>query len=671
MAATEEPPPARGPKAVERALGTLLTLVALCWALDLPQRLNAGLDWLHANGAAQFLRPNFFALGLFTEQFLAAVLALALPLAYLTTSARRRAGGRAAWFDIACAVVGGLAAAYVAWRYPALQAELVYRPPLGIALGAVLIVLVIEGVRRTCGTALFVIILVFIALALFGKYLPGAFAARPVQWERLAVYLAFDTNAMIGAPLHVAAEVVIVFIFMGQIIQRGGGGQFFADLALALAGNARGGAGKIAVFGSMLFGTISGSAVANVASIGAITIPLMKRSGFQPHVAAATEALASTGGQLMPPVMGAAAFLMAERLGVPYQTVALAAIGPSLLYYFALFVFIDLYAARHRIRFAAVDNPVPLRRVLASGWHFPIPFIGLFVVLFWFNWSAQLSGLFTAALLALLCMVFGYGGKRMRLGDLGAAITGTGLAVVELILICAGAGLIIGVLNISGVAFGLTLQLAELASSHVLLLLLVTAAIAIILGMGMPTIGVYVLLAALIAPAMVDKDKAGLDEVAAHLFLLYYGMLSMVTPPVALAAFTAAGIAKANLWATGWQSIKIGWIAYLLPMIFVFQPSLLFRGSPWIGAADLATSALGAIFGTAALIGHFNRPIPLAFRAILVLAAVAVIMPVEAVRLGWAVNAAGLALGLAVLWLHRRPEPGALGAAAAPAMPGA
>ncbi len=614
----------------ETVLGAALTLVALGWALEIPQRIG----W-----------------SLFSEQFLAAILALTLPLTFIVTSAGRKRG-RASWYDVVFGAIGFAAAGYVAWRYPELQGQLVYRPLEGVAIGAILVLLVVEGVRRTCGLALVLIIVFFIVYALLGRYIPGAFGGRPIQWDRLAVYLAMDTNAMIGGPLLIASEVVIAFIFMGQIISRGGGGQFFADLALALAGKTRGGAGKIAVVGSMLFGMISGSAVANVASVGVITIPLMKRSGFQAHVAAGTEALASTGGQLMPPVMGAAAFLMAEFVGVPYRTVALAAIGPSLIYYFSLFVFIDLYAARNDIRFAVIEKPVPLREVFATGWHFPIPFAALFVALFWLNWSAQLSGLFASAFLAVFCMGIGYRGRRMRLADLWAAVVGTGAAVVELILICAGAGLIIGVLNLTGVAFNLTLILGGLAEGNIFVLLVVTAIIATILGMGMPTVAVYVLLAALIAPSM---KKAGLDDVAAHLFLLYYGMLSMVTPPVALAAFTAAGIARAGLWETGWQSVKMGWIAYLVPFVFVFQPSLLFRGSAWLGLVDLVTCMLGVVFGTAALIGHVNRPMGGWARLLLVPAAFAVIIPVEAVDYGWALNVAGLVLGGAIVALHWRP----------------
>ncbi len=629
------PPPARWQHALETILGAALTFVALGWALEIPQRIG----W-----------------ALFGEQFLGAILALTLPLAFIATSRGRKLRGRASWYDIAFAAVGFATAAYVAWRYPVLQQQFAYRPPEAVVIGLILLALTLEGVRRTCGLALFLVIAVFIAYGLFGSLIPGDLGARRVLWDRLVVYLSMDATAMFGGPLLIAAEVVIAFIFMGQIITRGGGGQFFADLALAAAGKSRGGAGKIAVVGSMLFGTISGSAVANVASIGVITIPLMKRSGFQAHVAAGTEALASTGGQLMPPVMGAAAFLMAEFVGVPYRTVALAAIGPSLLYYFSLFVFIDFYAARRGIRFAVIDKPVPVRHVFATGWHFPIPFAGLFVALFWFNWSAQLSGLFASAILMLFCTTVGYRGRRMRVAELWLAIVGTGASVLELILICAGAGLIIGVLGITGVAFNLTLVLGGMAEGSVIALLLVTAVIGTILGMGMPTVAVYVLLAQLIGPAM---KNAGLDEIAAHLFLLYYGMLSMVTPPVALAAFTAAGIAKANLWETGWQSVKMGWIAYLLPFVFVFQPSLLFRGPTWLGFLDLATAMLGVVFGTAALIGHFNRRLGRTARVLLVPAALAVILPVEALAYSWAVNIAGLLAGVAVLALHWRADPAA------------
>ncbi len=621
---------ARALGAIETALGALITLVAVGWALDVPRWLK----W-----------------ALFTEQFLAAVLALALPLAFLTASAARKRTGQRSGLDIALATVSAGLAAYVALRYPELQTEYMDRPWHGVALSTLLLALVLEAVRRCCGAALFIILLVFIAYALLGSALPGLLRAQPVQPERLALYLALDATALIGASLLVAAEIVIPFILMGQILNRGGGADFFNDLSLALFGRTRGGGGKIAVVSSLLFGFVSGSAVANVVSGGIVTIPLMMRAGMRPHQAAAVEAVSSTGGQLVPPVMGAAAFLMAEYLAVPYRTVALAAVAPSLLFYLALYVWCDFAAGRDRLaRIDAKDLP-RTRDVLLAGWHFPLPFAALFVALFWWNWSAQLSALLGCAILYATAMAFGYRGRRLDWRGALWTVTSTGTACLEVIMICAAAGLVIGILNLTGLAFGLTLYLGQLASASVLTLLLMTAVIGMVLGMGMPTTSVYVLLATLLGPALV---KAGLDPVAAHMFLLYFGMLSMITPPVALASFAAASIAKADFWKTGWEGVKIGWICYVIPFVFVFQPSVMFRGTWWQGLFELACAAFGVMLGTAALIGWMRGRLPPVLRLVAVTAALSLFLPLDLFGESWMLNAIGVALGAAVVLADRR-----------------
>jgi TRAP-type uncharacterized transport system fused permease subunit len=358
---------------------------------------------------------------------------------------------------------------------------------------------------------------------------------------------------------------------------------------------------------------------------------------------------------------------------------------------------------------------------LKAGWHYALPFLALFVALFWFNWSAQLSALFGCAILYVSCTLFGYRPgrppsrgdfvwaaasigagvvallvalrlawpdhfaalfgcaaayaactllgprrRRMSLRDIGWTIASTGAGVLEVIVICAGAGLVIGVLNITGLSFGLTLYLGQVAGTSILLLLLVSAAISIVLGMGMPTVAVYVLVAGLIAPSMV---AAGLDKLAAHMFLLYFGMLSMITPPVALATFVAASIAKADFWRTGWEGVRIGWIAYVLPFVFIFQPSILFRGSAWVGLWEIATSCLGVVLGTAALVGWAKGPLSLPWRLLAMIAAVALFLPAEtlpqgswlgielgslALHGGLVLNAAGIALGALVFLADAR-----------------
>jgi TRAP transporter 4TM/12TM fusion protein len=615
---------------VEIALGAALTIIAAAWAIDVPQRIG----W-----------------ALFTEQFLAAVLTLTLPLAFVVFSARRRRTGAAGWWDVVLAVVSALAAGYVMVRYPVLQNQLVYLPVEGIVLGGVLVLLVLEAVRRCCGLAMLIITLAFIVYALVGHLLPGLLSAQPVRWERLVVYLAMDTNALIGTSLLVAAEVVIPYILMGQILLRGGGADFFNEIALALAGRSRGGSGKIAVVSSLLFGTVSGSAVANVVSGGIVTIPMMVKSGMKPHAAAAVEAVSSTGGQLVPPVMGAAAFLMAEYLAVPYRDIALAAIAPALLFYLALYIWCDYSAGREKLRMVDAADIPRARDVMKAGWYLPLPFLALFAALFWLNWQAQEAAMLASAILYGCSIVFGYRGKRMNLRDIGWTISSTGAAVLEVIVICAGAGLIIGVLNLTGLAFQLTLYLGQIASANIIVLLLVTAAIGMVLGLGLPTVAVYVLLASLIGPAM---TKSGLEPIAAHMFLLYFGMLSMITPPVALASFAAASIAKADFWKTGWEGMRIGWIAYVVPFVFVFQPSMLFRGNIWLGLFEFATAVVGVILGTAALVGYARGPLSWPWRFAAAALAALLFLPAEYIAGGWVINIAAGVLGIGGLVLEAR-----------------
>ncbi len=619
-----EPEEARGGHhgPVANALATLMTLTAVLYAIDLPQRL----------GFAPF-----------TEQYVAVILSFVLPLAYL---AHPRFHGRLVWIDRLAALAGFAACWYVAVRYPVFVYELVYKPVDGLIVAGVLVVLMVEAVRRVTGLGLMIIIVAFILYALVGHLLPLGMS-RQILPDRLVIYLAMDTNAMIGLPLMVASTVVFAFIFMGTILARCGGGDFFNDLALALVGRTRGGSAKIAVVSSFLFGSVSGSAVANVVASGVVTIPLMKRAGYKAHMAAATEALASTGGQLAPPIMGAAAFLMAEFLRVPYSTVVLAAVIPTALYYLAIFFYIDLEAAERKLVLPE-DVEIPrLLSVLRDGWHFIVPFVILIYTLFWLNWRPELSALAGAASLLVLSTILPYRGRRTGIFGLYDMLRTTGFGVVEVLVISAAAGFVIGVLNISGLAFSLTLVLVHLASGSLLILLFFAALVSVVLGMGMPTVGVYVLLASLIGPALV---KAGIDPIGAHMFLLYYGMLSMITPPVALASFTAASLAGADAWKTGWQAIRMGWIAYLVPFMIVFEPGLVMQAPfgtiVWHTVASLA----GVGFVTASMRGYFSRRLRPFERGILAFAGLVAVLPVHVlINIPYVSNIVGLALGFAVI----------------------
>ena len=621
----ETPRPA-GPRPYARTRFVLQAALIACvvgWVLDLPRAL--------------------LGLNLYGEQLFITVLGLALALCYLNTARR-------AWDPLLG--LGGLALClYVAYAYPVLVNELTARPLRGVLMAAALCVLVLEGTRRVAGLSLVAITLCGVVYAMLGHYLPGVFQARPVEFTRLLVYLGLDTNALLGTPLQIAILVVVPFILLGQVLGRCGGSEFFTDLARAWMGRYRGGSAKVAVVGSAFFGMISGSAVASVSAVGVVTIPLMKRSGFPAQIAGAIEAVGSTGGQLMPPVMGAAAFLMAEVLQVPYGEVMIAAIIPSFLYYAALFFQVDLEAAKRGIVGEAPERLPKLGEVLKSGWYFPLPFVVLVYALVELNLRAEYCALIATAVLIVLALAFGYKGRRVTPREIVVAVVSTGGAVLDLILICAVAGMFIGILNISGLAFGLTLQLLAITGQSLPAMLVLAALMAILLGMGLPTVGVYIIMATLIAPALI---KVGVAPMAAHLFLLYFGVMSMVTPPVALSAFAAANIAGADVYKTGWTATRIGWSAYIVPFLFALSPSLLMAASPPVVAWAVFTAAAGIWLATIGVVGYFYAPVGGVARALFIAAGVLVLIPSDMFAGAIYTDVTGLALGSVLLLLEWR-----------------
>ncbi|MFT6642128.1 MAG: TRAP transporter 4TM/12TM fusion protein, partial [Flavobacteriaceae bacterium] len=353
----------------------------------------------------------------------------------------------------------------------------------------------------------------------------------------------------------------------------------------------------------------------NVVTTGVVTIPLMERGGYSKNDAGAIEAVASTGGQLTPPIMGAAAFLMAEFLEISYLTVATAALIPALLYYVSVFTQIDLIAGRDALS-SADEQDLTVREVLSSGWHFILPFAVLLGALFVWRFDPEDSALLSSIAIVVVGFARGYRGKRLTANTLWRVFVDTGTSMVDLILVVASAGFVIGVLNITGLGFALTLVLVDAVGSNVILLLLISALICIVLGMGMPTSGVYVLLAALVAPSLVD---AGVTPLAAHLFILYFGMMSMITPPVALAAFAAATISKANPLATGLAAMRMGWAAFIIPFVFVASPALLLVGSWFEIVSTTIISSIGIVAVTAGIVGYWSSQLGVVLRCVFVL----------------------------------------------------
>ncbi len=585
------------PEVLRDALRAALVLALVCWALDLPVKLG---------------------LYLYTEQLIAFGLGVCATLALAASPPR---GAVWAWINAAFALGVLGAFLYVAARYPVIQLDLAFAPAGAVALGLVMIAGVLEAVRRRTGLVLPVLLAALVGFALFvGPGLAPEYATRPVTGARLAVYLAFDANALFSKMLDIAVVTIAPFILFGVLLNAFGGAQAATAAVARLVSGCRGGAAKVAVLGSGLFGSVSGSAVANVAAVGAVTIPMMRRAGYSRPVAAGVEAVASTGGQLMPPIMGASAFLMAELLEMPYAQIALAATLPGLLFYASLLMAVD-FEARRRPRAAVAEAPIgedgdgdpdAAERVAASGgpprWRH-LPAVGVLVwLLFVEGRSPQQAGLLATALLIGLHVLWPAPGVLSRLRAAGRKLLDAMEQVADIVLLAAAAGLIIGVLNLTGISFAVTLQMLAAADGSMALLLAMTAGLCLVMGLGMPTVGVYILLAALAAPAIV---QLGAPALSAHMFVFYFGMLSMITPPVAIASFAAATVARADPWATSFAAVRLAAGFYAIPIAFVNQPELLLTVSTDPAAAAFAAlrALLAVALITAAAVGHVGRPL--------------------------------------------------------------
>jgi TRAP transporter 4TM/12TM fusion protein len=616
-------------------LQSLLVAAVVLWVLDIPRQL--------------------FGLALYTEQLLAVCLGLTLGLAYLADTSRPRN-----WRDWTAAVVSLVLCFYIAARYEQLTLDMGFLPLDTLVISAILLFLIMEASRRVSGWGFVGMILAMAIYVYISPYLPGSFQTRYVSPERMISYLGLDINGAIGAILQVAVLIVIPFTILGQVLARTGGADFFADISMAAMGRFRGGAAKIAVVGSALFGMISGSAVSNVLAVGIVTIPTMVRSGFTPRRAAAIESVGSTGGQLMPPVMGAAAFIMAEFLQVPYGAVCIAAAIPAILYYGCLFFHVDLEAAKHKIG-AVRDTDAPsVSEVMKSGWHFLVPILFLVLALIYpevLLLTPEKAAVVATIILIVLTKIFGYRGRKLSTIELLKAIMETGRVSLDIILIGAAAGVMVGILSITGLAFSLTVQLLTLAGGNVFLLLLLIAVLAFILGIGLPTVSVYILTATLLAPALV---KLGVTPMAAHMFVMYNGMLSMITPPVAFAAYAAANIARTDGWTTGWVACLVGWSTFVLPFLFVLTPSLLMDGTWTEIALNFTRVTFGIWIGTTAAVGYALSRLSPTERAVAVVVSLMVVLPPAAFDAAIWINLVGIATAVVLLafdWMRSKPDP--------------
>lgn len=556
--------------------------------------------------AAVEFTPIFLGRGLYEITFLGVHVGATTAITFLIIGFRSRRKGDEAvpLIDIVLATLALACAVYLAF-----QGHRVSERIEGVdevffwdkVFGTLLILLLLEACRRVAGTVLMVLAALFIGYVFLGPWLPGGLAHRGMSFMRFIDLQVLSTQGIFGTPISASAHMVFYFVIVGAFLERSGAGQLFVNLAYCVTGRAWGGAAKASVVSSGLFGTVSGSAVANVLVDGIITIPLMKRTGFKGTFAGAIEATASTGGQLAPPVMGAAAFILADIVGISYASVALAAIVPAVLYYLSLYIVVDSYSRRMGLG----PNPaLPVAESFAGlreRWHILVP-LAVMIYLLTAHYSLMMVG--AISLVVIVILSWARPSTRLNLRAIYEAIVNGARGAAEVAIPSAVAGIIVGVLIQSGMALHLERWLLDLAGNSLMISLIGAMFLTLIFGMGMPTSAAYLVAAVLVGPAL---QSLGIPALAAHLFIFYFAVLSMVTPPVALAAYAAAGISGANLWTTGLIAFVIAIPGFLIPFAFVFDQGILLQGellhilhvvtTASLGVAGLSLATGGYLFG--------------------------------------------------------------------------
>ena len=572
-------------------------------------------------------------------------LGFGLALAYLLYPFRR-AWTRDHYFhpiDIVFAVLGAATPAYLVIQYRELITRAGTVSPVDTVVGGLGILLVIEATRRVVGLPMVTVVLAFIAYAFLGPYMPGVLAHRGLTPEQLIGHLYFTTEGIFGIPLGVSSTFIFLFILFGAYLESTGLGKFFIDLANAVAGWASGGPAKVAVLSSGLMGTVSGSSVANVVGTGSLTIPMMKKLGYNANFAGAVEAAASTGGQLMPPVMGAAAFLMAEFVGVPYIDVVKAAAIPALLYFTGVWLGVHFEAKRKKLKgIPRAELPNPLTLLKERG-HLAIPLV-VIVYLLVAGYTPMRAAL-VAIFLSILCAMLRKS-TRMKPIEIVYGLERGAKGVLGVLVACASAGIIIGVVTKTGVGLRLASGLIDLAGGMLLPAMFFTMITAIVLGMGVPTTANYVITSTIAAPAL---EQMGVPVLAAHMFVFYFGIIADVTPPVALAAYAGAGISGGNALKTGVHASKLAIAAFIIPYVFVLSPVLLMvDATPLALVSVTLTALLGMIAISSALCGFLADHCRPYERLLLIIAGLLMIKP------GGITDLVGLVLFVVILVMQYR-----------------
>ena len=573
------------------------------------RRLKGVIGWIVFFGLLAFSLFQVYTsvFGVLTAQLQRSIhLGFALALIFLLFPARRKDVGRkhkVAWYDLILAAGSVVVGSY----WPIMIDDLVNRvgrlTELDLGVGLLAILLVLEATRRAVGLPITIIALLFIGYALFGPYMPGPLAHRGLEIDRLVQTMFYTTEGILGTPLAVSSTFIFLFLLFGSFLIKTGVGEYFNDLSIAIAGRSIGGPAKVAVFSSALQGTISGSSVANVVTSGAFTIPMMKNLGYRKEFAGAVEAASSTGGQLMPPVMGAAAFLMAEFIGIPYAEIAMAAAIPAILYFAGIWIVTHFEAKKTGLR-GLTKEEMPDKKEVLKNLYLLIPIIAI-VVLLMTGMSIMLAALYSIVISIVVSMFK----KETRIGFKGiidalvdGARTALGVAAAT-----AAAGIIVGVVTKTGLGLKLANGLLDIAGGALLPTLILTMIASLILGMGAPTTANYVITSTIAAPAII---MLGVPDLSAHLFVFYFGIIADITPPVALAAFAAAAISGGEPIKTGIESSKLAIAAFIIPYMFVFSPELLLIDTTWYYAIWVVVTAfIGMIAIGAGVVGYWYRKI--------------------------------------------------------------
>ena len=511
---------------------------------------------------------------------------------------------------------------------------------------SIILLLLLEGTRRIYGMILPTVAIVFLLYCHFGQYFSGGLGHSGYSWKKTISYM-LGYEAVFGSPMNASATMVFLFMVFGAFLTFSGAGPFFIDLAMSLAGSKRGGPAKVAVISSALFGTVSGNSVANVVSTGAFTIPLMKSVGYKPKFAAAVEATASSGGQIMPPILGSAAFIMAELIGAPYSEIMLASIIPALLYFFTVFLMVDIEAAKNNLTGVSKEE-LPKRKYVLQNLYMLLPLVVLTLVMTVLNQSA-----IRAASWGILSCIIVYiiKNRKFSFKEILDAMADGAKSACGMICACGTAGIVVGVLNMTGAGIKFASFVVEVANGHLLVALILTMIASLILGMGLPTSASYIICAAVAAPALIDM---GLTAIQAHMFVFYFACISAITPPVAMAAYAGATISGSKPMEVGFTACKLGICAFIVPFMFCYAPTLLWKGAAGDIIVTIITALIGATmlsYGLQRYAGCFSLPLGIIPACILIASALLMIIPGTVTDL---IGIAGACVVLIPLFLKKR-----------------